>query len=67
MNGSHKQRPPKSNQDPYPLVGPAAPKIPLPGRSDLSDWLDLMETVEMLCPARPAHDPDAERGSDYRL
>ena len=43
--------------DPYPLVGNAVVKTSLPSRSDSSDWLDLMETVEALCPkwsARPA-------------
>ena len=26
----------------------------LPGKSDLSDWVDLMEVVEALCPVWPA-------------
>lgn len=65
MNGSPKQHPPKNNQDPYPLVGPAVPKISLPGRSDLSDWLDLMETIEALCPQWP--EPPAEKYGQFKL
>lgn len=65
MNGSPKQRPPKSSQDTYPLIGPAVPKISLPGRSDLSDWLDLMEVVEALCPRWPER--PAEKYGEFKL
>lgn len=65
MSGSPKQRPPKSNLDPYPLAGPAVAKTSLPGRSDLSDWLDLMEVIEALCPQWPAR--PAEKYGQFRL
>lgn len=35
------------------------------GKGDLSDWVELMEVVEALCPAWPAA-PIGERGG-YRL
>lgn len=54
-------------KDPFPLVGNDVVKIALPCKSDLSDWVDLMEVVEMLCPVWPEPDPTAERGWDYRL
>lgn len=54
-------------KDPYPLVGPAVKKITLPAKSDLSDWVDLMDVVGMLCSVWPKRGPAAERGSDYRL
>lgn len=31
--------------------------IPRPGRSDLSDWVDLMDVVEALCPKWPTQSP----------
>lgn len=65
MNGSPKQQPAKVEHEPYPLVGPAIPKISLPGRSDLSDWLDLMEVVEALCPQWPAR--PAEKYGQFKL
>lgn len=37
-----------------PLVGQKVVSMPLPARSDLSDWVDLMELVEALCPEWPA-------------
>ena len=40
-----------------PLVGPDVVSIPLPARSDLSDWVDLMEVVEALCPKWPEQRP----------
>ena len=54
-------------KDPYPLVGNDAVKTSLPAKSDLSDWVDLMDVVGMLCPVWPKRGPAAERGSDYRL
>lgn len=57
----------KADRDPFPLVGPAVKKATLPGKSDLSDWLDLMEIVEPLCPKWPAREPIKKAGNVYRL
>ncbi|MDN5862159.1 MAG: hypothetical protein L0H19_01785 [Salinisphaera sp.] len=54
-----------SEQDGYPLVGSAVVQAPLPGKSDFSDWLDLMETVEALCPMWPAR--PVQTGGKFRL
>lgn len=54
-----------TKNDPYPLVGNEVVKTPLPCKSDLSDWLDLMETVEALCPKWPAR--PAEKYIEFRL
>ena len=52
----------------YPLAGPAvASRPPGPARPDLSDWIDLMEVVEMLCPVWPERGPAVTEGTDYRL
>lgn len=40
-----------------PLAGPNVKSFPLPARSDLSDWVDLMEVVEALCPQWPVQEP----------
>jgi hypothetical protein len=39
--------------------------IPRLGRSDLSDWVDLMELVQALCPTWPAR-PEEKYG-EFRL
>lgn len=36
-----------------PLAGCCVVSVPLPGRGDLSDWVELMEAVEALCPVWP--------------
>lgn len=33
-----------------PLVGGYVVSAPLPGKGDLSDWVELMEAMEALCP-----------------
>ena len=52
-------------KDLFPLVGNEVVKTPLPCKSDLSDWLDLMELVEALCPKWPAR--PAEKYTEFRL
>jgi hypothetical protein len=39
---------------------------PLPGKGDLSDWVELMEAVEALCPVWPEKG-EAQRRGDWRL
>jgi hypothetical protein len=52
-------------KDPYPLVGNQVVKTRLPCKSDLSDWLDLMEVVEALCPKWPER--PLEKYTEFRL
>lgn len=65
MSGLPKLPMKMSEQDGYPLVGSAVVQAPLPGKSDFSDWLDLMETVEALCPMWPAR--PVQTGGKFRL
>lgn len=60
MNGSPKSQAKRAVQAAEPLVGTAVVSIPLPTRSDLSDWVDLMEVVEALCRRWPAQRPVKE-------
>jgi hypothetical protein len=39
--------------------------IPRPGCSDFSDWVDLMEVVEVLCPTWPAR--PKEKYGEFKL
>lgn len=48
-----------------PLIGRDVVASALPATGDLSDWVELMEVVEALCPVWPP--PAAMVGSDYRL
>jgi hypothetical protein len=49
-----------------PLAGNYVASVPLPGKSDLSDWVELMEVVEALCPVWPERGVAQGRG-DWRL
>lgn len=40
-----------------PFAGCDVPKVEVPGKTDLSDWVELMEVVEALCPVWPAQRP----------
>ncbi|HET9819185.1 MAG TPA: hypothetical protein VFP92_08480 [Rhodanobacteraceae bacterium] len=52
----------------YPVVGPAVEsRTQTPTSPDLSDWVDLMEVVEMLCPVWPERPAVAEEGAVYKL
>jgi hypothetical protein len=57
VNGLPKSQMTMPERDNHPLVGSAVIKIPLPTKADLSDWVDLMEVVEALCPKWPARVP----------
>jgi hypothetical protein len=48
-----------------PLAGTQAQDIAQAGKGDLSDWVELMEAVEALCPVWPAAPVGAHGG--YRL
>lgn len=49
LNGSPKPPMTDTDENLYPLVGNAVMKSSLPGKSDTSDWIDLMEVVEAPC------------------
>jgi hypothetical protein len=49
-----------------PLVGSSVLDVVQAGRGDLSDWVELMEAVEALCPVWP-EGSDGRGGSDWRL
>ena len=48
-----------------PLAGGRVLEVVQAGKGDLSDWVELMEAVEALCPVWPAA-PSGKR-SGYRL
>lgn len=48
------------------LIGRSVASASVPGKSDLSDWVDLMEVVEALCPVWPAQVVVGE-GGVYKL
>lgn len=65
MNGLPKSPLDRPGGERHPLAGPNVVSIPLPARSDLSDWVDLMEVVEALCPQWPAQKP--QRDGNFKL
>ena len=48
-----------------PLIGGDVPDVSQAGRGDLSDWMELMEAVEALCPSWPM--TERSTGGFYRL
>lgn len=57
MNGLPKSPMKPTERDLQPLIGSDVRRILLPAKSDLSDWVDLMEVVEVLCPKWPTRPP----------
>lgn len=49
-----------------PLAGGAVPYTVQAGRGDLSDWVELMEAVEALCPVWPRREQECD-GRDWKL
>jgi hypothetical protein len=49
-----------------PLAGGEVMNISQPGKDDLSDWVELMEAVEALCPVWPPRERRSG-GRDYKL
>ncbi len=47
------------------LAGRDVAKASVPGKSDFSDWIEMMEVVEALCPVWPAR--EAKEGDIYKL
>ncbi len=48
-----------------PLAGCEVKNIGVEGKSDFSDWVDLMEAIELLCPTWPA--PSAQVDGLFRM
>ena len=53
MKCSPKSHPTTFDRNREPLAGSVVRGVDQPGRSDLSDWVELMEAVEALCPVWP--------------
>ena len=53
----------------FPFAGPAvmSREEPVPTSSGLSDWVDLMEVIEALCPVWPERPAVREEGAVYKL
>lgn len=66
MNSSPKSPTKHPDQVAEPLAGGYVVSAPLPGKGDLSDWMELMEAVEALCPVWPERCEMRGRG-DWRL
>ena len=65
MNYSPKSPTTKHEGAREPLVGGDVLNVVQSGRGDLSDWVELMEAVEVLCPVWPAGERSG--GGVYRL
>lgn len=65
MNYSQKSIPNKADEARDLLAGNQVLDTGAVGKSDLSDWIDLMEAVEALCPVWP--DRHVHSGTDYRI
>ena len=65
MNGLPKSQMNQTDRERHPLVGNAVIKTRLPAKSDLSDWVDLMELVQALCPKWPSR--PIEKYGEFKL
>ncbi len=65
MNYSPKSPTKKHEGVREPLVGSDVLDVVHEGRGDLSDWVELMEAVEALCPVWPA--AETQRNEAFRL
>jgi hypothetical protein len=50
-----------------PLVGSGVLDVVQAGRGDLSDWMELMEVVEALCPVWPRGERSMAEQVEFRL
>lgn len=66
MNYSPKLPTAKPESVREPFAGSAVPYVVQPGRGDLSDWVELMEAVEALCPVWPRREQGCD-GSKWKL
>jgi hypothetical protein len=49
-----------------PFAGASVSTVSVPGKGDLSDWIELMEAVEALCPVWPQREERSSTGT-YKL
>ncbi|MBA2079610.1 hypothetical protein [Rhodanobacter sp. PCA2] len=66
MNSSPKSTTTHADRVAEPLAGDYVTSAPLPGKGDLSDWVELMEAVEALCPVWPER-PKVVADGSYKL
>jgi hypothetical protein len=66
MNSSPKLPTKHPDRVAEPLAGGYVVSASLPGKGDLSDWVELMEAVEALCLVWPQRDGRGEMGK-YKL
>lgn len=67
MNSSTNKMAHRSNSDREPLLVAegGVPYTAIPDGDPIAAWLDLMETIEALCPEMPP--PESKIWHDYRL
>lgn len=56
MNYSPKSSTTRHEDVRWPLAGNNMPLVAQAGKGDLSDWVELMEVVEALCPVWPVRE-----------
>ncbi len=66
MNSSPKPPTMPSERVAEPLVGAMSRRLRCREKGDLSDWVELMEAGEALCPVWPERDKKLNQG-DWRL
>ena len=67
MNYSPKSPTTKHEAVREPLVGSDVPDVVQAGRGDLSDWMELMEAVEALCPVWPRAERQMTKRFEFKL
>ena len=67
MNYSPKSPTEKHEGVREPLVGSDVLDLVQEGRGDLSDWVELMEAVEALCPVWPMREHPVAKQFEFRI
>lgn len=67
MNYSPKSPTTKHEGVREPLVGGDVLDVVQVGKGDLSDWMELMEAVEALCPVWPVREPPLVKQFEFKL
>ncbi|TPG04443.1 hypothetical protein EAH88_17490 [Rhodanobacter glycinis] len=67
MNYSPKSPTTKHGGVPEPLVGSGVLDVVQAGRGDLSNWMELMEVVEALCPVWPRGKHPIAKQFEFKL
>lgn len=67
MNDSPKSSTTKHEGVREPLISGNVLDVVQAGRGDLSDWVELMEAVEALCPVWPVREHPMEKQSEFKL